>query len=40
MKRTPDNTELLLLWGLIIIFGLCPPLGVIIWLTIQSVFAD
>lgn len=30
MGRTPDNTELLLGLGMIILFGLCPPLATLI----------
>lgn len=30
MGRTPDKTELLLGFGLIVLFGLCPPLAVLI----------
>lgn len=30
MGRTPDKTELLLGFGLIVLFGLCPPLGALI----------
>ena len=29
MKKV-DNTEMWLLFGLLIVFGLCPPIGVII----------
>lgn len=29
MKKV-DNKEMLLLFGLIVVFGLCPPIGVII----------
>lgn len=30
MAKTPDKTELLLGLGLIILFGLCPPIAVLI----------